>query len=159
MKRRNFVARGATLGTALALPAGWARAQSRSVPPDPLAPNPAEFKRAMSEFLGGATPVEEGLHLDVPALADNPSAVPIKARVTLPITDSRHCEELILLAEANPSPLVCRFKFTPAQGTAEAAVRVRLSQTQAIHALARMSDGRVLVARQDVTVAGSGCGM
>ena len=150
---------GASLGAALALPAHWARAQSLPAPDGPLAPNPAEFRRAMSDFLAGVTATQEGLQLEVPALADNPSAVPVKARVMLPITDSHYCQEIILLAESNPSPLVCRFTFTPAMGTAEAAVRVRLSQTQTLHALARMSDGRVLLARQDVTVAGSGCGM
>ena len=46
-----------------------------------------------------------------------------------------------------------------ANGTAEAAVRVRLSQTQTIHALARMKSGQLLAAKQAVTVAASGCGM
>jgi sulfur-oxidizing protein SoxY len=36
---------------------------------------------------------------------------------------------------------------------------VRLSQTQTIHALARMKSGKLLVAKQSVTVAASGCGM
>ena len=64
-----------------------------------------------------------------------------------------------MLAELNPSPLSCRLLFTAAAGTAEAAVRVRLSQSQTIHALARMKSGQVLVAKQAVTVAASGCGM
>lgn len=159
MKRRDFVAGSSWLGAALAMPAGPVRAQS--VPPltEALAPNPGEFRKAVSEFLAGATPLPAGLKLDVPSLADNPSAVPVKVNVTLPISAQSYCEELIVLAELNPSPLVCRFGFTPALGAAEAAVRVRLTQTQTIHALARMNDGRVLVARQDVTVAASGCGM
>lgn len=159
MKRRDFVTGGVALGGALVLPAGPALAQSKPAPANPLAPNPAEFKRAMAEFVGTARPLESGLKLELPVLADNPGAVPVHVWVTTPISDSHYCKELIVLAELNPSPLACRFSFSPAAGTAEAAVRLRLSQSQTIHALARMSDGKVLVARQAITVAASGCGM
>lgn len=122
-----------------------------------LQANPAEFKRVMNEFLGGKTPVNDGLKMDVAVLADNPSAVPV--RVSVPITGENWCEELILVAEQNPIPLACHLYFTPLAGVAEAAVRVRLARSQTIHALARMKDGQILAARQAVTVAASGCGM
>jgi len=64
-----------------------------------------------------------------------------------------------MLADLNPSPLACRVLLTADTGAAEAAVRVRLTQSQTIHALARMKSGKVLVAKQAVTVAASGCGM
>ena len=64
-----------------------------------------------------------------------------------------------MLADLNPVPLACRLQFTAAAGTAEAAVRVRLSRSQTLHALARMKSGKVLAAKQAVTVAASGCGM
>ncbi|MDO4682381.1 MAG: thiosulfate oxidation carrier protein SoxY [Lautropia sp.] len=124
-----------------------------------LAPNPAEFKRQYDAFVDGKPTRIDGLKLDVPVLADNPSAVPVRVVVTLPVTDRDWCEELILLAERNPVPLACRIFFTPLAGVAEAAVRVRLSQSQTIHALARMKNGQILAARQEVTVAASGCGM
>ncbi|MDO5103368.1 MAG: thiosulfate oxidation carrier protein SoxY [Lautropia sp.] len=124
-----------------------------------LEPNPVEFKREFDRFLAGKAPQSNGLKLEVPVLADNPSAVPVKVTVTLPITETDWCEELILLAEKNPIPLACRLFFTPLAGVAEAAVRVRLSQSQTLHALARMKRGQILVAKQDVTVAASGCGM
>lgn len=92
-------------------------------------------------------------------LADNPSAVPIKAKVTLPITEHDWCEELIVLAELNPIPLACRIRFTAETGSAEAAVRIRLSQSQAVHVLARMKSGKLLAGKQTITVAASGCGM
>ena len=125
----------------------------------PLAPDPVAFKQALSTFTGSATPQAEGLQLDIPVLADNPSAVPIKAKVTLPITEHDWCEELIVLAELNPIPLACRIRFTAETGTAEAAVRIRLSQSQAVHVLARMNSGKLLAGKQTITVAASGCGM
>ena len=125
----------------------------------PLAPDPVACKKALSTFTGSATPQAEGLQLDIPVLADNPSAVPIKAKVTLPITEHDWCEELIVLAELNPIPLACRIRFTAETGSAEAAVRIRLSQSQAVHVLARMKSGKLLAGKQTITVAASGCGM
>ena len=125
----------------------------------PWAPDPVAFKKALSTFTGSATPQAEGLQLDIPVLADNPSAVPIKAKVTLPITEHDWCEELIVLAELNPIPLACRIRFTAETGSAEAAVRIRLSQSQAVHVLARMKSGKLLAGKQTITVAASGCGM
>ncbi|WP_019374931.1 thiosulfate oxidation carrier protein SoxY, partial [Melaminivora alkalimesophila] len=112
MQRRTLIA------SALALPATSALARQAAAPADPLAPNPAELRRAMEAFTQGRTPLTEGLELQVPALADNPGAVPLKVRVGLPITDEDWCEEIIVLAERNPSPLACRLRFTPAAGAA-----------------------------------------
>ena len=125
----------------------------------PLAPDPVAFKKALSTFTGSATPQAEGLQLDIPVLADNPSAVPIKAKVTLPIPQHGGCEELIVPAELTPLPLACRLRFTAETGSAEAAVRIRLSQSQAVHVLARMKSGKLLAGKQAITVAASGCGM
>lgn len=120
--------------------------------------NPAEFKRVWTEFTGGTSPQASGLKLELSALADNPSAVPVKVSVD-GISAQHWCEEIILLAELNPSPLACRLLFSPLAGVAEAAVRIRLSQSQTVHALARMNDGKLLAAKQAITVAASGCGM
>ena len=157
LTRRVVVGAVATL----ALPS-VALAQTRPTNPPlvgPLAPDPVAFKKALSTFTGSATPQAEGLQLDIPVLADNPSAVPIKAKVTLPITEHDWCEELIVLAELNPIPLACRIRFTAETGSAEAAVRIRLSQSQAVHVLARMKSGKLLAGKQTITVAASGCGM
>lgn len=160
MQRRTLMQAGAAAGAALALPA---LAQTPALPGgalDPaLAPNPSAFAKARADFARGATAQAQGLLLDVPTLADNPGAVPVKVKVTLPISAQDWCEEIILLAQDNPAPLACRLFFSAATGSAEAAVRLRLTQTQTIHALARMKSGLLLAASQSVTVAASGCGM
>lgn len=155
-----MVAGAAAAGALWALPGvALAQAPAKTALVGPLAPNPVEFKKTMEQFIGSATPQAEGLQLDIPVLADNPGAVPIKAKVTLPITEQDWCEEIMVLAELNPIPLACRIKFTADTGAAEAAVRIRLSQSQAVHVLARMKSGLVLQGKQMVTVAASGCGM
>jgi sulfur-oxidizing protein SoxY len=74
MKRRDFVTRSAAMGGALVLPGGLARAQSKPATTSLLAPNPAEFKRAMAEFVGTARPVEGGLKLELPGAGRQPPA-------------------------------------------------------------------------------------
>lgn len=157
--RRHIVTSAAAAVATCALPS-LSSAQASVTPlVGPLAPNPVAFKKTIEQFIGSAKAQADGLQLDTSILADNPSAVPVKVKVTLPITEQVWCEEIIILAELNPSPLACRLLFTADTGTAEAAVRVRLSQTQTIHALARMNTGQVLMTKQAVTVAVSGCGM
>ena len=75
------------------------------------------------------------------------------------IDDNNYCEELIFIAEGNPIPLACRFKFTALSGITEVAFRTRLIDAQYIRALARMSDGRILSARRYVTVVAGACGI
>lgn len=153
------MAGAAAAGAALALP-GTAQAQAtKPALVGPLAPNPVEFKKLFEQFIGNATPQSEGLQLDIPVLADNPGSVPIKAKVTLPITEKDWCEEMLVLAELNPIPFACSMKFTADTGAAEAAVRIRLSQSQNVHVLARMKSGLVLQGSQMVIAAASGCGM
>jgi sulfur-oxidizing protein SoxY len=156
--RRRQLLEGAALSLGLAaLPATLRAQQTTQVPLK--AAGAAEVQAIIDAFLQGAQPQEEGLKLEMPILGDNPAAVPVKAKVELPMTPDAYCEEMILLAEGNPRPLACRFQFTPLAGTAEVAVRLRLIESQTIRALARMNDGRILMAHRHITVTAGGCGM
>ncbi|HHU94012.1 MAG TPA: sulfur oxidation protein SoxY [Alcaligenaceae bacterium] len=119
----------------------------------------AETQALVEAFLQGAEPLTKGISLDMPALGDNPAAVPIKVVFDIPIDEQNYCEELIILAEGNPKPLACSFTFTPLAGTTEVAVRLRLIESQTIKALARMSDGSYLMTQRHITVTAGGCGM
>lgn len=156
--RRDLLAGGAALvGMAAAgLRPTAARAQATTALPQL---DSVEADRIAAEFIGGAEPLMQGLALDLPALGDNPAAVPVRVHVTEPITASSWCEEIIVIADLNPRPFACRFRFTAATGAADVAVRLRLMQSMPIRAYARMNDGRVLMARQEITVAAGGCGM
>lgn len=133
---------------------GWAQSSLAMPQLDSLMAN-----EIAAEFTAGAEPLAEGLALDLPALGDNPAAVPVRVHVTEVITDSSWCEEIIVIADLNPKPLACRFRFTADTGSADVAVRVRLIQSMPIRAYARMNDGRILTARQEITVAAGGCGL
>ncbi|MDN3711259.1 thiosulfate oxidation carrier protein SoxY [Paracoccus cavernae] len=153
--RRQVVVLGGALGLSWLLPGGvWAQDTTAAPRADS-----AEADRIAAEFIGNAPLSPEGLALDLPALGDNPAAVPVRVHVTEEITDESFCEEIIILAERNPMPLACRMRFSAATGSADVAVRLRLIETMDVRALARMSDGRVLDARGAITVAAGGCGL
>lgn len=155
LKRRQLIL-GAALGlSSLAFPT-LLHAQTASVLPST---SQAETQGLVEAFLQGAEPLTKGISLDMPALGDNPAAVPIKVVFDIPIDEQNYCEELIILAEGNPRPLACSFTFTPLAGTTEVAVRLRLIESQTIKALARMSDGSYLMTQRHITVTAGGCGM
>ncbi|WP_226935054.1 thiosulfate oxidation carrier protein SoxY [Pseudogemmobacter faecipullorum] len=156
LNRRQLLGSGAALGAAALLGAPPALAQTSTAT---ARADTTESDRIALEFLAGTTAAPGGLALDLPALGDNPAAVPVRAYLTGELSDDLWCEELIVLAERNPMPLACRFRFTPLTGTADVAVRLRLIGSMHIRALARMSDGRCFDIRQEITVAAGGCGL
>ncbi|MDO5631982.1 MAG: thiosulfate oxidation carrier protein SoxY [Paracoccus sp. (in: a-proteobacteria)] len=119
----------------------------------------AEADRIAAEFLGGATAEDAGLLLELPALADNPAAVPVRVQIGADSGSDIYCEELIVLANRNPLPLASVFRFGPATGPVDVALRLRLIESMRVRAIARMSDGRFLQASAETTVAAGGCGM
>lgn len=128
-----------------------------------LAAGPAfarpEVEALMADFTKGRAPREGGLSLDVPLTADNPNAVPVAVKLDQRFTDSLWCEEMLVIADRNPRPAACRFRFERRMGLADVGVRIRLAESQSVIALARMNDGTVLMQAKPVTVAGGGCGM
>lgn len=154
--RRALLVAAAALGAGL-----WPKLAGAQTPESSAAPQPddAEADRIAAAFLNGAIPQAEGLVLDLPALGDNPAAVPVRVHLDEALSDANFCEELIVLAQRNPKPLACRFHFTPLTGSVDVALRLRLIQSMGLRAIARMSDGRFLEARGEITVAAGGCGM
>lgn len=117
----------------------------------------ADAEPFVKEFARGKTPKNNGLVLDIPLAAENANAVPVALRLENGIAEGRSCEEFFLIAERNPMPEACRFKFSPTMGIADVTTRIRLAESQTVVALARMSDGEVFVQRVAVTVTFGGC--
>lgn len=165
MQRRKILTQmGKTaLGTGFLSQSGLTWAQNKTLAErqaDMLRPNPALFKSEWNRYVGNKKPLESNdLVLDIAALADNPSAVPVRVFLAADKEGNNRCEEIVLLAEKNPLPMACTLQFPAQKGAAEAAVRLRLSQSQTVHALAKMRNGDIVWAHKMVTVAASGCGM
>jgi len=146
LDRRGFVAAGVALISSTALFGMEAKA---GLP---------EVEAAIKEILGDRTAEEGRISLDLPEIAENGNTVPISVSVESPMTEDDHVKAVHIFAEGNPLPNVAKMNFTPRSGEAVASTRIRLAQTQKIHAVAEMSDGSVFTAAREVKVTIGGCG-
>ncbi len=113
---------------------------------------------AIKELVGDGTLAEGRIALDLPQIAENGNTVPLTVEVDSPMTDQDYVKAVHIFAEGNPLPNVASFHFTPANGKAMAATRIRLAKTQNVVAVAEMSDGKIYQAKAEVKVTIGGCG-
>ncbi len=105
---------------------------------------------AIAAFTKGARALEAGVSLDVPEIADNGGAVPVRVA-------AEGARRIALFADANPNPGVAVFSFgrlTPPEAT----IRIRLARSQNVIAVAEMADGTFRKASRQVSVTVGGCG-
>ena len=106
--------------------------------------------QAIAEFTGGATPGDGGVAVEVPEIADNGGAVPVRVA-------AEGAQRIALFADGNPSPEVAVFAFgrfaTPAAST-----RIRLAGSQNVIAVAELADGTYRKASRAIAVTAGGCG-
>jgi sulfur-oxidizing protein SoxY len=138
-------------GGAVALAPTLARAQA--------APGPQllTLQQMTSALVGAAPLLQDGVRLDLPALADNGYVVPLRVAVVSPMTAADHVTHIWLLSPRNPVTRMAVFHLGPWSGRAEIATRVRLAGTQSVVALARLSGGGFRYAQTEVVVTESAC--
>jgi sulfur-oxidizing protein SoxY len=146
MKRRMFLsAAGATLAGAV-LPA---RAQ-RFQPSQDITP-------LLARLTGGVAPERSGVQIELPQIAENGNSVPMRIRVTSPMSPEDHVKAIYIIAERNPRPLVATFHLGPHSGRAEISTRVRLAGTQQVVVLAELTGNRFRIGPVDVLVTSAAC--
>jgi len=125
VRRRGFLG---FLAGALALPR-LARAQLPQIDP------------TVREIIKGARLSRGRVKIEMPVLAENGNAVPLRVSVDSPMTAEDHVEVIHLVSDRNPMRHMAAFRFGPHSGRAQLATRVRLAGSQYVTALAQMSDG------------------
>ena len=113
---------------------------------------------AIKAFAGGAELMEGKIDLTTPEIAENGNTVPIAVSVDSPMTADDYVQSVAIYADGNPNPEVITFNFTSASGVAAARTRIRLAKTQNVVAVAKMSNGSVVMAKNQVKVTIGGCG-
>jgi sulfur-oxidizing protein SoxY len=114
----------------------------------------AELRRLFS-----GKPMATGLvRLVLPPVAENGLMVAMSVEVESPMTQDDYVRSVHVFADANPSPHVLSWHFTPASGRAAATGRIRLARTQNVTAVAETSGGALHIARTQVVVTVGGCG-
>jgi sulfur-oxidizing protein SoxY len=153
MKERSAASRRHVIKGASALALGGLWLAGR-----PAEADLAKAQKLLAELIGGKTPQEGKVRLEMPQIAENGQTVPLTVAVHSPMTPNDYCKAIHILAEGNPEAAVCTFKFSPANGRAEFSTRMRLAQTQNVWAVAEMSDGSVWMTKTEVKVTIGGCG-
>lgn len=148
ISRRVFlVLAGSALATA-------ARAQ---LDPNRAALRKAAMDEAIRRVTGGALVRPGRVRLDLPPLIDNGNTVPLTVSVESPMTASDHVTSIHVFTEKNPQPNVIGAFFGPRAGRARFATRMRVADSQTVHAIARMSDGSFWSDSVEVVVTLSAC--
>jgi sulfur-oxidizing protein SoxY len=124
--------------------------------PGVAAPEPPDIPK-LAELLDGRTPRWERLRLELPALADNGQAVPLKLAMPGPFAPGPTVQAIHLFSEKNPVPDMAVFEFPVPVEKIEIDSRVRLAGTQKVVAVAVMSDGVLYAAAADVVVTLAAC--
>lgn len=112
----------------------------------------------MEEMMAAGPGTADWLQLDAPEEAENANAVRVSVAVAPPAELGIRCEEVLLVVERNPRPAACHMSFS-ASAVPDFTVNIRLAESQDVVALARMSDGSVVMARKPVTLTAGGCGL
>ncbi len=121
----------------------------------------AEFptiEEAITSVTGDASPAKGRISLTLPQIAENGNTVPIEVSVDSPMSDADYVKSVHVFADGNPNPNVATYHFTPANGEAHFATRIRLAKTQNVIAIAEMSNGELYMAKSEVKVTIGGCG-
>lgn len=143
--RRRFLAAAAT--TVLAAKARISRAQLVVQPIEPL----------IAKLTGGAEVRAERVTLEIPRLADNGHAVPLKVSVESPMTEREFVRTIHIISERNPRPVIAVFHLNPHCARAEVATRVRLNGSQRVVVVASLSDGTWWSGSAQVEVTETAC--
>ena len=146
MKRRDFL-----VGSGAVIATGAAPAIAQTFQPaQDIAP-------LVRELTGGAPVEARDVDVELPRIAENGNSVPMRIRVTSPMTAEDHVVAIHILAERNPRPRVATFRLGPYSGRAEIDTRVRLAGTQKVTVLAELSGRRFRRSVVDVLVTTAAC--
>ncbi len=111
----------------------------------------------LTAMLAGRTPRWERLRLELPALADNGQAVPLKLAMPGPFAPGPTVQAIHLFSEKNPVPDMAVFEFPVPVEKVEIDSRVRLAGSQNVVAVAVMSDGALYAAAAEIVVTLAAC--
>jgi sulfur-oxidizing protein SoxY len=143
LARRRLLQGTAALALAQALPS----VAASELPDIPL----------LAALLAGRTPRWERLRLELPALADNGQAVPLKLAMPGPFAPGPTVQAIHLFSDKNPVPDMAVFEFPVPVEKVEIDSRVRLAGSQKVVAVAVMSDGALYAAAAEVVVTLAAC--
>ena len=118
----------------------------------------ADVIQPLVQSITRGAPVREGrVSVEIPRLAENANAVPLKVTVDCAMTERDFVRTIHVLSERNPRPVIAAFHLNPYSGRAEVSTRVRVNGTQRLHVIAGLSDGSFWSGSAEVEVTALAC--
>jgi sulfur-oxidizing protein SoxY len=156
MERRSFLKGfGTAAACAIALPHVATAAEEKKATGS-MAMN---YESAVAAITGGkAVTPSAKVKMEAPEIAENGAVVPVKVTVDSPMSGNDYVKAIHILASKNGNVRCANIYLTPANGEAFFGTRIKLGGTQDVVAIAEMSDGTFLSAKQNVKVTIGGCG-
>lgn len=156
MLRRTFIKwAGLSLAATALAPSILSAAEKKKV----VGANAMTFTDALNKATGGKTPsASSKIKLTAPEIAENGAVVPVKVEVDSPMTDKDYVKRIHVFAAKNSNARCAAVELTPSNGKAYFATRLKLGGTQEVVAVAELSDGTFIQAKQSVKVTIGGCG-
>ena len=157
MERRSFLKGfGAALAASSVLPSIALAEEKKAAP---VSPNAMSLEAAIEAITGGkGHTASTKVDLKAPEIAENGAVVPVKVTVESPMTDSDYVKAIHVLASKNSNVRCANVFLTPANGVAHFSTRIKLGGTQEVVAIAELSNGTFISAKQSVKVTIGGCG-
>jgi sulfur-oxidizing protein SoxY len=152
--RREFLLAAGGIAAGFALKSATAAAAESAAA---ISTAPAATREAIAKVVGTARVNPGKVTLDLPALVENGNAVPLSVKVDSPMTQADHVKAIHVFTEKNPLPNVVSFFLGPRAGRASVATRIRLADTQTVHAICELSDGSFWSGSVDVVVTLAAC--
>jgi sulfur-oxidizing protein SoxY len=125
----------------------------------PASATPEEVAAALRELFGDRPITPGKIALELPRLAENGAVVPVTVTVDSPMTAQDYVKSIHLFAEKNPQPRILDVQLGPHNGRARVASRIRIADSQQIHAFAVLSDGTLWSTAVQIEVTVTGCGL
>src|SRR5688572_24023886 len=123
----------------------------------PARATPVAMQEAIRKVVGDARVSPGRVKLELPPLVENGNAVPLTIGVESPMTAADHVRAIHVFTEKNPQPNVVSVRLGPRAGRASVSTRIRLADTQTVHAVAELSDGSFWSGTAEVVVTLSAC--
>jgi sulfur-oxidizing protein SoxY len=100
---------------------------------------------------------EHRIHLDVPILAEEPAAVPLRVALDHPMEPDHYIRSIEVSIERDPVPLKGKFAFTPANGRPWVAYQMRSGTGGLVKVVAVCSREGDVLASRELRVVEGGC--
>lgn len=133
-------------------------ALSLSLVPMKAEATPESVMKAVGKLIGDKAPKEGRISMVLAEIAENGGTVPVSVMAESPMTADDYVTAMHVFADGNPFPDVASYHFGPHNGKAAVSIRLRLARSQAVVAVAEMSNGAVYIGRKKIKVTIGGCG-